>query len=90
MRRQKSNTSLNAPSFSRAAMMLSTAPSPTPLTADKPKRMTFFLFSRTTEKSMQRQVDVGLEHLDAVRAHLGHVLDDLVGVFLVARQKRPP
>ena len=40
-RLQKSNSDRNGPPCSRATLITSTAPSPTPFTAPRPKRITF-------------------------------------------------
>ena len=93
-RLQKSNSDRNGPPCSRAALMTSTAPSPTPFTAPSPNRITFFCFvpfsplASTTLKSVSGFVDVGAEDGDAVALGLGDELHHRVGVVLVAGEQR--
>jgi hypothetical protein len=51
----RSKRSVNLPPFSRASMMLRTAPSPTPFTAARPKRMR----SPATAKSVSDSLTSG-------------------------------
>ena len=60
-RSQKSQSVVNRPPSSRACTIARTAPSPTPLTAVRPKRMR----PSTTREVLARAVDVGRQHLDA-------------------------
>ena len=92
MRRQKSKTSLKPPSLSRAPTIALDRAFADALDRRQAEANDLLLrpSAHLTEKSLLRLVDVGPQHLDAARAHLGDVLDDLVGVFLVAGQQRPP
>ena len=70
-RLQKSNSDRNGPPCSRATLTTSTAPSPTPLTAPRPKRITFLALAVLARPSHDREVrvrlvDVGAEDGDAV------------------------
>ena len=63
-RLQKSNSVRNGPPCSRATLTTSTAPSPTPLTAPRPKRITFLAAAvlahvLTTEKSVSDSLTSG-------------------------------
>ena len=69
---------------------MSTAPSPTPLTAPSPNRIAFFAGPRVGDDGevLVALVDVGAQHGDPLPARLGDELDDGVGVVRVARQQR--
>ena len=83
-REQRSCRSRNGPSFSRAAMMSSTAASPTFLIAERPKRIDLSF----TVKTLPLSFTLGGKDGDAHRLRLGDEERDLVGVVEFVGEQR--